>query len=195
MKLLPTLLAALALTLSARADAPSPTEAEAGIGRLRDGLIDSFAKADIDRLVTYLAPDVVVTWQNGEVAQGPEGVRAYYTRMMKGDKPVVKEVSAQPEVLGRHLHGDWAFSWGNLHDRYVLADGTELKLDSAFTITTARQGDRWVVTGYHASVNAFGNPVLSVAVRKAALFAGLAGAAVGLLLGFVISRATRPKQA
>src|SRR5258707_1237431 len=117
------LLAAVALltALSAPAQTAAPDAgAEAGLNQLRAGLTDSFAKADIDRMLTYLAPDVVVTWQNGEICRGPEEVRAYYNRMMKGDKPIVKEVKASPEVLGRHFYGDWAVSWGNLHDHFIL---------------------------------------------------------------------------
>ena len=36
---------------------------------------------------------MVVTWQNGEVSHGTAGVRAYYDKMMKGDRPVVKQVT------------------------------------------------------------------------------------------------------
>src|SRR5215204_2177571 len=87
-----------------------PTEA---ITRLREGLVNSFNKRDIDGLVAHLDPDVVVTWQNGEVSKGRDGVKAYYQKMMGGDKPTVKSVTATPEVSGRHVYGDWAVSWGN----------------------------------------------------------------------------------
>ncbi|HWA25739.1 MAG TPA: nuclear transport factor 2 family protein [Lacunisphaera sp.] len=187
---------ALAVCSRSPAENSAPTpEAEAGLNQLRDGLTASFAKADIDGMLTYLAPDAVVTWQNGEISRGPEEVRAYYNKMMKGDKPVVKEVKAAPEVLGRHFYGDWAVSWGNLHDRFVLNDGRELALNSVFTITTAKRGDRWLVTGYHASVNAFENPVLSLAIRKVALWTGIAGAIAGTLLAFVGSRILGKKAA
>src|SRR5947207_3874909 len=73
-------------------------DATQAITRLREGLIDSFTKGDIDRLLTYLDTNVVVTWQNGEVCQGPGEVRAYYQKMMKGDHPVLREIGANPEV-------------------------------------------------------------------------------------------------
>ena len=182
-RFLPLVFAALAAVGSSFAQT-TPAD-ETGLNELRTGLIDSFSKADIDRMLTYLAPDVVVTWQNGEVSQGPGEVRAYYNKMMKGDKPIVKEVRANPEVLGRHLYGDWAVSWGNLHDYFLLQDGSDLPFNSAFTITTAKRGDRWLVTGYHASVSPFSNPVLSLATRKITLWAGLAGVIVGIVLSFI----------
>lgn len=193
-RLLIALVAALAVISPSSAQTPTP-DAEAGIAQLRAGLIDSFVKADIDRLLTYLAPDVVVTWQNGEICHGPEEVRAYYNRMMKGDKPVVREVKADPQILGRQLYGDWAVSWGNLHDHFILTDGRDLALNSVFTITTAKRGDRWLVTGYHASVNAFDNPVLGLAMRKVALWAGLGGVVAGIVLALIGCRVFGKKAA
>lgn len=196
-KIVPLLCLALITTVSAPAQSTAPAataEANAAIDQLRTGLVDSFFKGDIDRALTYLAPDVVVTWQNGEVSHGPAEVRAYYNRMMTGPDRVVREIKAAPEIEGRHLSGDRAYSWGNLHDRFTLSDGRELALNSRFTIATARYGDRWLVSGYHASVNAFDNPVLTLAIRQTAQWSALIGGAIGLLLGLVGPRLLRRKK-
>src|SRR5688572_33484777 len=98
--LLPLLLfCSTAFLPAASAPPPANLDATAAITQLREGLIDSFVKADIDRLLTFLDPDVVVTWQNAEVCRGPEAVRAYYQRMMTGPSRVVREVKASPEVI------------------------------------------------------------------------------------------------
>jgi ketosteroid isomerase-like protein len=165
-------------------------DAAAAIMRLREGLVSSFQKGDIDGLLTHLDADVVVTWQNGEVCRGPEAVRAFYARMMTGEKRIVREIKSEPEVLGRQVHGDWAVSWGNLHDHFVLSDGSDLPFNSVFTATIAKRGDRWLVTAFHTSVSAFENPVLALATRKTALWLGLGGGGAGLLLGFVAARLT-----
>ena len=75
------------------------------IGLLRQELIDSFNKGDLDRLLSHLDPDVVITWQNGEVCRGPTAVRAYYDKMMKGPDRRVEKVSADPKVDDRHVAG------------------------------------------------------------------------------------------
>jgi ketosteroid isomerase-like protein len=162
-----------------------PTEA---ITRLREGLVDSFNKRDIERLLSHLDTNVVVTWQNGEVSKGPEGVRAYYQKMMSGDRPVVRSVLAKPEVEGRHVYGDWAVSWGNLNDTFTLTDGKELPFNSRFTATITRRGDRWLVTAFHASLNVFQNPVLTLAAKKLGLVTGLAGLLLGAVLGLLLGR-------
>jgi ketosteroid isomerase-like protein len=170
---------------------PASSDADAAITKLREGLIDSFFKGDIDRTLTFLAPDVIITWQNGEVSRGPDEVRAYYNRMMTGPNRIVQEIKAEPKVEGRQVHGDWAISWGSLNDHFVLTDGRSLSLGSRFTITTAKRGDRWLLTSYHASVNAFDNAVLTMAVKKTGLWVGIGGAVLGLLIGYVVARARR----
>jgi ketosteroid isomerase-like protein len=195
-RLLTLLLVAIALPAFGQAAAPSDADVTAAITKLREGLVSSFQKGDIEALLTFLDPDVVVTWQNGEVCRGPEAVRAYYNRMMTGESRRVRQITSAPEVVGRQVHGDWAVSWGNLHDHFVLTDGSDLPLNSVFTATIARHGERWLVTAFHASVNAFDNPVLSLAVRKLGLWAGLGGGVAGLFLGWVIARVTaRPRRA
>lgn len=172
-------------------------EPTAEISRLREGLAESFRKGDVDKLLTYVDPDVVVTWQNAEVCRGREGVRAFYDRMMNGDKRIVREIKSDPVVLGRHVSDDWAVSWGNLNDHFVLMDGADLPFNSVFTATISKKGDQWFVTAFHVSVNAFDNPVLKTALRKTttyvALAAGSAGLVVGLALGVLLRRQKRTR--
>jgi ketosteroid isomerase-like protein len=182
----------------ARAQTTKPvTDADplAAINRLRTEMVDAFNKGDVDRLLSHVDPDVVATWQNGEVCRGPAAVRAYYDKMMTGPNHIVAKLTANPVVDDRHVYGDWAVSWGNMHDEYTLNDGTSFKFDSRFTATIARRGEEWKVTSFHASVNAFDNPILKIAAKKAGMWAGVGGAVVGALggalLGLMIARRKR----
>ncbi len=166
-------------------------EASKAIDTLREGLVSSFTKGDLGGLLQHLDTNVVVTWQNGEVCQGREAVRAFYDRMMVGEKRVVREIKSAPEVLGRQVQGDWAVSWGNLHDHFVLNDGSDLAFNSVFTATIAKRGDRWLVTAFHTSANVFDNPVLGLAARKTALWAGIGVGLAGLIAGVLIGRKKR----
>jgi hypothetical protein len=122
-------------------------------------------------------------------------VRAYYQRMMTGPNRVVREVKAAPEVAGRNVYEDWAISWGNLRDHFVLTDGSDLPFNTVFTATIAKRGDRWLVRGFHASVNAFDNPVLGLAIRKVAWRVGIGALVIGLLAGVILARILRRKPA
>jgi hypothetical protein len=170
---------------------PVDVGAEPAITRLREGLIDSFNRQDIDRLLTYLDTNAVVTWQNGEVCEGAAAIKAYYERMMKGDHPIVAKITSNPVVLGRHFQGGWAISWGNLDDTFVLTDGSVLPMNSHFTATIVRRGDKWLVAAFHVSANAFDNPVTTLAVKKVSLLAGLIGLAAGFLGGAIVTNLLR----
>jgi len=167
---------------------PVDPAVDKAITHLREGLVDSFNRGDIDKLLTFLDTNAVVTWQNGEVCEGTAAVKAYYDRMMKGDHPVVSKVNSNPKVLGRLYQGDWAVSWGELNDTFVLADGRELPLNSKFTATISRRGDQWLVTAFHVSVNAFDNPITALAVKKVSIIVGIAGLVAGLLAGMILMR-------
>ena len=158
------------------------------IDRLRLDLIDSFNKGDVDRLLSHVDANAVVTWQNGEVCHGPEAVRAYYNKMMKSDHPIVAKLSTDPVVEDRHIYGDWAVSAGNLHDAYELTDGSTFKFDSHFTATIAKRGDDWKIVSFHASVNAFENPILAMVAKKTATWVGLGAGIAGLVVGFAVSK-------
>ncbi len=187
MKTIVCFLLVLASALPGFSQAPAD-EVGAAITTLREGLVASFKKGDIDGLITHLDKDVVVTWQNGEVCRGTDAVKAYHTRMMTGDKRIVREVQSEPEIIGRQVNGDWAVSWGNLHDRFILMDGSDLPMNSVFTATVAKRGDRWLVTAFHVSVNAFDNPVLGLATRKVALWGGISAGVFGVVVGFFAGR-------
>jgi hypothetical protein len=141
----------------------------------------------------------VITWQNGEVCRGPQAVRAYYDKMMTGPEKRVEKVSADPKVDDRHVYGDWAVSWGRMNDHFVLTDGSQLSLDSRFTATIAKRGDVWKVSSFHVSVNAFENPILGMAAKKAGswgLMVGiLAGIVLGLVVGLMMGRRRAPRSA
>src|SRR5712664_93923 len=109
MKNLLLIVVTFALSLNfapAQVGAPSDTEVEQAITHLREGLVDSFNHGDMDRLLTFLDTNAVVTWQNGEVCEGTAAVKAYYDKMMKGEHPVVSKVTCEPKVLSRHIQGD-----------------------------------------------------------------------------------------
>ena len=199
-------LLALSASLNAQTTAPTtpgavvaadPTEA---INLLRRELVDAFNKGDLDRLLSHLDPDCVITWQNAEVCRGPEAVRAYYNKMMTGPDKRVEKVVADPKVDDRHVYGDWAVSWGSMNDRFTLTDGGELTFNSRFTATIAKHGDAWKVTSFHVSLNAFNNPILALAAKKTAMwslfFGAIIGAVIGLVIGVLrkrqVTRATTP---
>ncbi|MBI3823091.1 MAG: nuclear transport factor 2 family protein [Planctomycetes bacterium] len=156
--------------------------------KLKAELVDAFNKKDIDALLKHVHPDAVVTWQNGEVTRGPDGVRKYYDRVLGGDKSYLTKVKADPEVTDFSvLIGDLpttAVAYGKLRDVYTLREGGEINMDSLFSVTAVKQADgRWLIVSFHGSTNVFDNSVLNYAVKKTMWWTGGGVGAVALLLG------------
>ena len=204
------LLALLLLTpTSARAQdvpataAPTTRPADSGdaqslaeISKLRDELVDAYNKRDIDRLLSHLHPDVVVTWQNAEVSLGREGVRKYYERMMVGPDSVVLDLKSNPVVEGRTVYGgNMSISYGHMNDEFKLREGLEFKPDSRFSAALVKEDGKWLVKGFHASGDMFDNPITHIAARRAATFAGAIAGVMGIVLGFLLGRVTGRRRA
>lgn len=165
---------------------------------LRDSLLDAWTRRDIDALLTHVDPNVVVTWQNGEVSRGPEGIRKFYNEVMVGPNKLISDISSSLNVDELSiLHGDnTAIAFGSIHDDFtlsrgiartaVLGSGDKFSLDSRWTATIVKKDGQWKLASYHVSVDAFSNPILSKAVavaKQAAIVAGI----VGLLLGAILT--------
>jgi ketosteroid isomerase-like protein len=169
--------------------APAPEDLKQ-IDDLRHGLADAFNRRDIDGMLRYLDPNVVVVWQNGEINQGPEAVRQYYNRMMV--QGVVKSVTFDPVVQDRVCHGNTCISVGTLQDTFVLNDGRVLPLNSRWTATLIKSDSgAWKIAAFHASANVFDNPVIHIAAHKVGMYTGGAGLLVGLILGVVFFRRSK----
>lgn len=184
--LLMVCLCILGLPLRAQ-EKPQPAEdpAHAQLRTLKKDIKEAWNKRDIDRLLSYCHKDVVITWQNAEVSVGHEQVREYYNRMMSGPNSVVEsiEVDLEPDDLSKLHGGDTAISWGNLNDRYKLRDGMQIAMNSRWSASLVKDGDRWKIASYHASTNVFDSEVLREAVKKTLFLSGGIALAVGLVLG------------
>ncbi len=158
------------------------------IARLREGLINSFKAGDMDRLVAYLEPNAVITWQSGEVFTGRKSIIEAYQKLIKGDAPLLQSVTIAPTITGQQLHGDWLLIWGNLNDQFKFKSGSGMAFQSRFTLTAHRVGDVWSVASLHLSANVFENPMLSMATKNVVAFSGVLAGLLGLAVGFTFGK-------
>ena len=193
---------ALALCLSAvslRAQDAAPAASAEDVERthnelraLRDGLIKATNDGNIDALLEFLHPNVVVTWQNAEVSRGRDGVRAYLARMTSGPAKVVGRFQTAPTVdeLTILYGGDAGIAFGSSKDRFELTDGMNFDLTGRWSATMVKEGGRWFIASFHASSNLFDNPVLNLATRST-VWTGVAGLAIGAAIAWIVSLVIR----
>ena len=141
----------------------------------------------------FVHPDLLVVFPDGEVLRGLDELRAYHDRMLGSEEPILSSYESDPVIDSRAFLDGFVLSQGRVNDRYTLTDGTRFGLDSRFTATLVPLPDGppetggYVIRSFHASADAFDNPVLrGIAGRAAAWSAAVAGV-VGLAAGAGLS--------
>jgi ketosteroid isomerase-like protein len=170
------------------------------IRAVRDGVLKAVKAKDVDALLKYLHPDVVLTAQDGKeqkVIRKHDGVRAYLARQLTGPSALIKSI--QPDVTVDELtilHGDaTGVAFGSSKDHYVLADGSESVLPTRWSATLVKHDGTWKVANLHFSTSLFDNPVLT-AVNRIMYWVGGIAAGVGFLAGlavmWLVARSRKP---
>lgn len=159
------------------------------IAAVRNGILEAMNKGDLDGVMRFLHPEIVVTWANAEVSHGPAGVRAYYDKMMTGSNRIVASLKINPTIEGRKMYGpNTLISYGSLGDEYKLTDGSDFTMNARFSSLMVKEDGRWLIKGFHSSGNLFDNPVMWIAVKRTAMWVGIIAGAAGALVGFILAR-------
>lgn len=185
-----TLVLALAGPAWAQPTQPAATQPTGvpGLDRLRSVLLESYKGGDVTALLPYLDPEIVIVFPDGEILRGHQALLDYVARK----NSIVASYTNAPEILHRELRGDAVLTYGKMHDRYALKDGRgTIDLDSRFTVTAAKSAngpaetEGWVIRSFHQSADAFANPIVGMAARKALTYGVVGGAIVGVIAGAV----------
>lgn len=154
--------------------------------KMRTEVVDAITKGDIEKVLTYLHPNVVVTWQNGEVCRGHDGVRAFFDRMGKQSFRGYK-VPPTPDDLTIMHDANTGVSHGRSVGAFHVL-GKSFEFENRWTATLVKVDGRWMLASYHVSWNALDNPLLTAAKRAVYVAAPLAFLAGMILGGFIIKR-------
>lgn len=192
---IPLLLLGLASASAAQEPVPAPAPATVSpdalhdeLRRLRDDVLAGIERGDFEAIAPHLHPNVVFTPMNSEVCRGPQEIRAYFDKMLKGPNPVVKSVRFDLEVDRlTDLYGDTGLAFGSSNDHYTLTNGMEFPVATRWTCALVRQDGRWLISAFHASANVFENPILEKSRQAAMLKWGGIGLVAGLALGALVA--------
>ncbi len=163
--------------------AEDPAHAE--LRALRTEVIEAITQGDFDRVIKHVHTNVVITWQNGDVCRGHQGLREFFNRMGKDTFKGYK-VPPTPDELSILHGGDTGVSFGQTVAQYKLL-GKDIELKSRWTATLVKENGHWLLASYHVSMNVLDNPLLSAAKSGLYLAAGLALVG-GLIVGFFLGK-------
>ncbi|HEY3914058.1 MAG TPA: nuclear transport factor 2 family protein [Verrucomicrobiae bacterium] len=175
-------------TTSAKADSEIEATHNA-LRAMRDGLLDAVNKSDIERELTYLTTNVVVTWHDATVSRGREGVRDYYNRMINGPNKIVADFHADIKVDELTiLYGDnTGIAFGSALEHFKFTNGKSIDLTGRWTATMIKQDGRWLVAALHVSSDIFDNIVLEM-VKKYAIRSICLVFVVSITMGWLLGR-------
>lgn len=152
-------------------------------------MLEAMGRGDIEKQLSYLHPNVVVTWHNAEVSRGHEGVREYLTRYLGGSDPFVTKYGVELTVdeLSILYGGDTALAWGGGLEHFSLKSGLAFDLQARWSATLVKEDDRWLIANLHVSDDLFENPLTRAAWRTT-YWVGGGALLLGLLLGVLLGR-------
>jgi len=180
-----------AASIGAPATADEATHVE--LRALKDRLVAALNAKNVDALVAELDPQVRLTTMDSTLSKGPDGVKAYYARMMTGASRLVEDMtlSAEPDDLSLlYDNGQIAVSTGTANAHFKLTGGKEMDVRLRWTATSVKRDGAWKIASAQFGADMFDNPVLSAANGLTKYLAGGAGLA-GLLIGWLLGRRRR----
>lgn len=153
---------------------------------------------NIDRMVAQMHPQATVTWLNGQISRGHDEIKAYYHRMVKGEKRyidkylTVAKVEAPARFYG--AGGEVAVADGTMEDEFFPVARSPFRLSSRWTSTSVKVDGQWKVVSLHLSSNVFTNSLIAEA-KDMIMHAGIGAALGGILVGWLLGRARRRRSA
>src|SRR4029453_8977968 len=131
----------------------APTQAAAApealhneLRKMRDDMLAAIARGEFDAILPSLHPNVVFTAMNGEVSRGPQAIRAYFDKMLKGPDAIVKSIRLGVEVDRlADFYGDTALAFGSSNDQYALSNGMDFQIQTRWTPAPGRGNGPWLV--------------------------------------------------
>jgi len=182
------LLLALYGPLQVQAQAADSLDAERTVLREKLALIETaLNEGAFEKILPLLDENVVIVFLNGEVVRGIDQVRAYFEKTLGSSSPILSDYSTRAQVgAPARFIGDMALADGSTEDVFLFANGSDLVVESKWTVTLQKQDGDWKILQLHFSSNLFDNPLVNSAKNNLMLFAlgaGVAGLVVGMLLG------------
>jgi ketosteroid isomerase-like protein len=160
---------------------------------LRD-VVGAIGAGEYDRILPYLTENVEVTSITQEVMSGRADVSKYFVEWF-GPTGYMKRMTMKLEadkLTDLAPDKSWGLVRGKALEHYEAKDGDVFDFVTRWTAVMLRGDDgRWRIRAIHFGTNNLDNPVLTKVTKtleRYAVYAGLAGLAIGVLAGWLIAR-------
>jgi len=154
---------------------------------------DGLNQRDFSKIKPHLDDKIIITFLNAELTKGISGAEQYMNKIFEGAGAILKGYSTnatvdQPAIF----YGNTAVAAGHTIDSFKFSDGLGIDLNTRWSTTVVKEGEKWKIIALHFSANIFNNPFLAQA-RNSNLYFGIAGLVLGLLVILVVAKLKRKK--
>jgi ketosteroid isomerase-like protein len=130
---------------------------------LKQNVVDSLNRQDIDTLLTYFSEPFAFTTVTQEVLTSKETVKDFYHRMLVSDDSPIKTFTVEPEadILTYFLNDNIGYCYGTSKDSYTLRrNGRTIGMKSRWTAVVVKENNQWKISVVHLGVDFTNNPIL-----------------------------------
>ena len=161
---------------------------------LARNVTDAMNAQDLEALFASLSDDFVYTSSDQTRITSRKEFEDYYHGLFKAPDALLKSILVKPEALTKtmFLSENVGYCYGSADETYTTSDDRIADFKSHWTATVVREGGEWKLATVHIGINFLDNVYVSRISGSIAKWAGLMAIA-GLVLGFVLGRATRRK--
>jgi uncharacterized protein (TIGR02246 family) len=145
---------------------------------------------NVDRMASQMHPLGTITWWNAEISRGHDEIKAYYHRMVKGEKRYINKYTTEAKVAAPARFfggGEVAVADGTTEDKFFPVARDPFQLSSRWTATATKHEGQWKIAALHLSSNVFTNSLINEA-KDAVTYVGAGAGVAGLVVGFLIGR-------
>jgi len=144
-----------------------------------------------DAITPLLDENVVAVFLDGEVARTPVEVTAYIDKFLGSDSAILKGFNTTADIGdSARFFGDIAIADGTSNDVFDLADGSQLNINSLWSVTLDKSSGNWKIVQLHFSTNVFDNPIVEAANDRLMMIVAIA-AIVALIVGLLLGRRSK----
>ena len=174
------------------ATAQTPESDAAGLAAK---LVESVAAGTFEAAGELLSPDVVVTYQNGDVSRGRPDTVKYVKEMFNGKTALVQAYTGSPTVASvTRIDDTTRVVAGTSTDQMTLSSGAPMVLETRWTATIALQDGAWKIASLHLSTNMLDNPIIEK-MKTTSYLLGAFGLVMGITIGIGVSMLLRRRAA
>lgn len=158
--------------------------------------VSALNSGNIEALRGYTVPDVLVTTAEQHRSNSFDEFKKYYDGLFSGPDASLTKVSFQPvaDDLTRFISENVGVVTGTSNDSYTFQDGEVRSMATRWTGTLVKEGGQWKIASFHFGVNFTENPVVD-AMKSFILKAAIGSGLIGLILGFLVAKASMRKRA